>query len=553
MPSKQPNPGRFAFSETDPIDLVRGQSQPAPTGSAMPAQTKIPLDLDSNRQGYSGYVWAIVVTAVIAVSGHTLYGRLELSNIVMVFLLGVVFIATRYGRGPSIFASIFGVAVFDLFFVDPYLSLSPANSQYLITLAAMLIVAVVISNLMANVRSQARVAASRERFATALYAMSKDLAASRSEDDIVSVAVSHLAEEFGGQAAILFPNPAGELCYPALSPAPESLRSADLGLAQWAFRHKRAAGCGTAQQTEAPAVYFPLHDKDSVFGVLALQSAQPQRPFPPEQYKLLDTMLRQISQALVRNRLAEQAKLTQMQVETERLRNALLSAISHDLRTPLATIIGSATALADDEGHLQAADKLELSRAIADEAIRMSNLVNNLLDMARLESGTPELDRQWYPIEEIIGSVLTRQHKALDDRSVKVRMPPGIPMLYADVVMIEQVLTNLLENAIRHSPDGSELEIRVETSHSRANIAIADRGPGIPAGLEDKLFEKFYQTQREAAQSGVGLGLAICRAIVELHGGRIGARNRPDGGAVFEFGLPLEQAPPVLVPEEPVE
>jgi len=240
----------------------------------------------------------------------------------------------------------------------------------------------------------------------------------------------------------------------------------------------------------------------------------------------------------------------QLQVETEGLRNSLLSSISHDLRTPLATIVGSASILAEDDGSLKAEARTELSRAIYDEARRMSNLVGNILDMARLDAGMIKLRKEWYPLEEIIGTVLTRFGNRTDDRQVKVALPPGIPMIYADAVMIEQVLTNLLENALRYTPAGSPLEIAAEMSTDGVEISLADRGPGIPAGLENRLFEKFYRLHDETAQSGVGLGLAICRAIVAVHGGSIRAENRAGGGAIFAFTLPLEQQPPSVAHEE---
>lgn len=500
----------------------------------------------NEHHGWTGYAWAILITAINALIGHVLYERLELSNLAMVFLLGVVFIAMRFGRGPSILASLLGVAIFDLFFVGPYLSLSPANSQYLITLLAMLVVAIVISNLMINVKSQARIATYRERMATALYGMSKALATCQTEQEIVSTAVRHLAQEFNSRAVILFADDAGHLHYPKAPGLPESLRTVDLTLAQWTLDNDRLAG----QNSHDPTLYFPLHDEDKVMGVLALLPSDHGHIGLPEQQPLLETLLRQIAQALSRLRFAEQAKSTQIQIEAERLRNSLLSAISHDLRTPLSTIIGSASALVDDEGHLQAYDRLDLSRAILDEAERMALLINNLLDMARLDAGKIDLNKQWYPVEEIIGSVLTRQHKFLQKRPVKVTMPPGIPMLYVDAVMIEQVLINLIENAIRYTPADSAIEINVDASALATRIVLSDHGPGIPKGLEEKLFEKFYQTRNEAAQSGVGLGLAICRAIMESHGGHISARNRPEGGAVFELELPLDQTPPVLAPED---
>jgi len=300
----------------------------------------------------------------------------------------------------------------------------------------------------------------------------------------------------------------------------------------------------------AKAIYFPIDDGSTVLGVLALVPVNLRRVFLPEQQKLLATFLRLIAQAVTRLRLAEQAKIVQLQIETEGLRNSLLSSISHDLRTPLATIVGSASILAEDDGSLKAEDKIEVSRAIYDEARRMSNLVSNILDMARLDAGTIQLHKEWYPLEEIIGTVLTRFDKRTSDRQVKVTLPPGIPMIYADAVMIEQVLTNLLENALRYTPAGSPLEIAAEMSDDWVEISLADRGPGIPAGLENRLFEKFYRLHDETAQSGVGLGLAICRAIVAVHGGSIRAHNRADGGAIFSFLLPLDLQPPAVAQEE---
>jgi two-component system sensor histidine kinase KdpD len=498
------------------------------------------------KKRYKGYIWAVAVTLLSTVVGNLVFGQLELANLVMVYLLGVVFIATRFGRGPSILTSVLGVGVFDFMFVEPYYSFSVADSQFLITLLAMLVVAIVISNLMVNVRSQAKVASHRERRAAVLYAMSKDLAASQTETDVVSTAVRHLETEFSSRNVILLPDENGRMVYPKSKALAESLLGADLSVAQWVFDHNEMAGQGTNTLPGATAIYFPFQNEDQVLGVLALVPVNLRRVFLPEQQKLLETFLRQIGQAIARIRFAEQARVTHTQIEAERLRNSLLSAISHDLRTPLATIIGSASTLAEEGGQLQPQDRLDLSRAIVDEAERMSSLINNILDMARLDAGALELNRQWHPVEEIVGTVLTVLQKQLVGRKVKVKLPPGIPLLYADSVMIEQVLINLLENAVRYTPAGSELEINAELVERAMKISVADHGPGIPKGKEERLFEKFYQTRHEAAQSGVGLGLAICRAIIEVHGGKIYAQNRPGGGAEFTFVLPLEQTPPVI-------
>jgi two-component system sensor histidine kinase KdpD len=507
----------------------------------------------ARKQGYYlGYLWAAGATLISAVLAKLMHGRFEQSNLAMVFLLGVALVASRFGRGPSVFASVLGVLVFDFFFVTPYHSFAVSDTQYLITLGAMLAVAMLISNLTANVRSQAKVAAHRERRASMLYAMSKDLAAAASEGEIVRTAVRHIYVEFGSQNLILFPDAHGRIVYPQEESIPESLRQTDLSVAQWVFDHNELAGQGTTTLPGTKAVYFPIDDGSTVLGVLALNPVNLRRVFLPEQQKLLATFLRLIAQALTRLRFADQAKKVALQAEAEGLRNSLLSSISHDLRTPLATIVGSASTLAEDTGSLKPEDRKELSRAIYDEARRMSNLVSNILDMARLDAGMIRLHREWYPVEEIIGTVLTRFGKQTAGREVKVALPPGIPLIYCDAVMIEQVLANLLENALRYTPAGSPLEIAAETSADSVEISLADRGPGIPEGLENRLFEKFYRVREETAQSGVGLGLPICRAIVTVHGGSIRVRNRPDGGAIFTFVLPLDQPPPDVLQDEGV-
>jgi two-component system sensor histidine kinase KdpD len=499
-----------------------------------------------SKGNWLGYAWAIAVTVASTALAYLMFGRFELANLIMVFLLGVVYIATRFGRGPSVLASCLGVAIFDLFFVTPYFSFTVSDSQYLVTLMAMLTVAMLISSLMANVRSQAKVAGHRERRATVLYAMSKELTASQNEEEIVRTAVHHVYAEFGSRNVILFPDATGRIVYPTGKALNESLQTADLSVAQWVMDHNEIAGQGTHTLPGAEAIYFPLSNKETMLGVLVLLPVNLRRVFLPEQQKLLETFLGQIAQAVIRVRLTEQARKTQLEMEAERLRNSLLSSISHDLRTPLATIVGSASTLAEEGGAVSAEGRRELSRAIYEEAQRMSSLVNNILDMARLDAGAVELNKQWYPLEEIIGVVLNRLQKHLEGRPVRVKMPPGIPMVYVDTVMIEQVLINLLENALRYTPDHSALDIIAETTPDTVEIAVADHGYGIPKGCENKIFEKFYRVHHEAAQSGVGLGLAICRAIIEAHGGKIQAQNRKTGGAVFSFVIPLEQSPPLM-------
>ncbi len=502
------------------------------------------------KSRYAGYFWGVAIVALCSQFAGVMFGRFDLSNLVLVYLLGIVFVATQFGHGPSVLASLLSVVAFDFFFVEPRYTFSVSDSQYLFTFVVMLLVAMVINNLVVNVRSQAKVAAHRERRASALYAMSKELTASRDEEEIVGIAVRHIHAEFSSRNVILFPDANSRIVYPAGKALPESLRGCDLAVAQWVFDHNEMAGQGTNTLPGANAVYFPLPGADKVIGVLAMLPVNLRRVFLPEQRKLLETFIGQIAQAIERVRSAEQAKNAHIQVEAERLRNSLLSSISHDLRTPLATIVGSSSTLAEDAGTLEPEDRRELSRAICDEALRMSNLVNNILYMARLDAGVVELNRQWHPLEEIIGAVLTRLQQRLEGRQVAVKLPPGLPLVFLDAVMIEQVLFNLLENAARYTPEGSPIEIAAVVSSHALTVSVADRGPGIPKGQELHLFEKFYRAQGERAQSGVGLGLAICRAIIEAHDGYIEAKNRASGGAVFSFVLPLERSPPPVEPEE---
>jgi len=516
-------------------------------GSAQPGLREI---LGKRKKGYlRRYLWATGVILTCTGLARLMFGHFELANLVMVFLLGVMFVATRFGRGPSILASLLSVVSLDFCFINPLYTFSVSDTQYLVTLATMLTVGMLISNLMANVSSQAKVASHRERRAMVLYAMSKELATSQSVDEIVRAAVRHIHTEFGSRNVILLPDASGRVVYPKDRGLRESLYGSDLSVAQWVLDHNEMAGQGTNTLPGSPAVYFPLASHEQVVGVLALLPVNLRRVFLPEQQKLLETFTRQIAQAIVRVHLAERARKSQLQMETERLRNSLLSSISHDLRTPLATIVGSSSALAENDGSLSPQDRAELSGGIYDEALRMSALVNNILDMARLDAGVVELNRQWHPLEEIIGTALNALQKRLEGREVKVTIPPGIPMVYADAVLIEQVLINLLENAVRYTPEGSPLDIKVEVTTFAVEVFVFDRGPGIPKGMESKLFEKFYRARHEAAQSGVGLGLAICRAIIEAHGGTIHAQNRASGGAVFSFMIPQDRQPPAMEQE----
>ncbi|MEQ1545339.1 sensor histidine kinase KdpD [Methyloglobulus sp.] len=504
---------------------------------------------DRSKKRWLGLGWAIGTTTCCSLISWLMTGRFELANIVMVYLLGVVFVAARFGREASILTSFLSVLAFDFFFVDPIHTFSVADAQYLVTFVIMLLVGVVISHLTSNMRAQTKVAAHRERRAKVLYALSEELAVSRTLTDAAKIAVRHIQAEFGGTNVLLLPSEGGRVIYPLESPLSESLRGCDLGVAQWVFDHGQIAGQGTDTLPGANAVYFPMTGYRGVIGVLALRAANLRRVFLPEQRRLLDTFINQIVQTIERVRLSEDAQQSQIRIESESLRNSLLSAISHDLRTPLASIVGAASTLVDKDTQLLQADRQELGLTIYDEALRMSNLTNNILDMARLDAGKAQLNRQWYPLDEIIGGALARLHKKLESRIVNTKLPEGLCLVRLDAVLMEQVLINLLENACKYTPSGSPIDISAERSVHTLKVTVADRGQGIPVGEEEKLFDKFYRLDRESSQSGVGLGLSICKAIVIAHGGLIGANNRPEGGAEFYFVLPMDETLPELEAE----
>jgi two-component system sensor histidine kinase KdpD len=281
-------------------------------------------------------------------------------------------------------------------------------------------------------------------------------------------------------------------------------------------------------------------------GVLGIVTGDSGRFTDAEQRALLDVFANQIASALERGRLAEQAQQAQIQVESERLRSALLSSVSHDLRTPLSVITGAASALAASDSALAASARRDLAQTILEESQRLNRLVRNLLDMTRLSSGAVRVTKEWQPIEGVIGAALGRLEDALRGRNVDARLPPDLPLVPIDGVLVEQLFINLLENASKYSPEGSPIVISARQDGRDIVVEIADRGPGVPPEVAQKIFEKFYRVPRERDGGGAGLGLAICRAIVEAHGGRIWVDRRDGGGAAFRFTLPGDGAPPVV-------
>ena len=486
------------------------------------------------------YVGAALVVAAATGVAALMSPRFELANLVMVYLLGVLVVATRFGRGPSLIASVLSVAAFDFFFVPPRLTFAVSDTQYLVTFAVMLAAAFVISDLATRIRAQADSAREREQRTAALYAMSRDLGRARAVPEIVGTAARHVAEVFATEVAFLLPAPPdGVLTLqsgPAASFDPDA---SDRAVARWVFEHRQPAGLGTATLPGARALYLPLVATRGALGALGVRPADAHAFDAPDQLHQLETFANQTALALERAHLAGEAQQAELHMETERLRNSLLSSVSHDLRTPLAAITGAATTLLAEDARVDDRVRRELLESVRDEAERLNRLVHNLLEMTRLESGALELHREWHSMEEVVGAALRRCNRILTGRRRDVRVPPDLPLVEMDDVLIEQVIINLLDNAAKYTPPGSPISVAVTGDPERVTVEVADHGPGLPPGSEERIFEKFYRSGT-APGRGAGLGLAIAKGIVNAHGGRIWAHHLPEGGAAFFFSLPVK-------------
>jgi two-component system sensor histidine kinase KdpD len=498
---------------------------------------------------WSSYGLGVVGVGMSTGVAWLMFPFFGLANLIMMYLLGVVLVASRYGRGPSILASVLSVAAFDFFFVPPYLSFAVSDVQYLLTFAVMLVVALTISGLAVRTKQQAELARHQERRTAVLYALSRGLATHRGLATLTQLAVQHVREVFDSQTAIFVADLNKRLALQRGEQLFFEFDPKESGVAQWVFEHGERAGLGSDTLPGASALYLPLVGSKGPIGVLAVRPTLATRFLDLEQLHLLEALANQIALALERARLADEAQQAHVSVETERMRNAILSSVSHDLRTPLATITGAASSLLEGRETMEAASRQELVRSIYDEAHRLDRLVRNLLDMTRLEAGAVHLQKEWHPIEEIVGAALTRLEGRLSGHPMKTNFPQNLPLVLLDGVLMEQVLINLLENALKYAPPETAIELAASVSDHTLIVEIADRGPGVPPADEQRIFEKFYRAG-PAREGGVGLGLTICRGVIEAHGGRIWAEKRPGGGAVFRFTLPLNHAQPTVEPEK---
>jgi two-component system sensor histidine kinase KdpD len=492
------------------------------------------------------YEMALLYFVLATALAFLMFPYFELPNLIMVYLVGVMVTAIYCGRGPAILISLLSVLAFDFCFVPPRFTFAVEENHYFITFGVMFLVALVISHLTTVIRRQAEAARLQERQTAAAYDLSRQLAGTRDIKQILQVAVENIAEILGCQVVALLPDEKGRVHVAAGDIASVFYKDIlkEMSVAQGTYETGQMAGWGTQNSPNSEILYVPLQATSATLGVLALRPRDPESPqwLLPEQFRLrfLESLAKQVALALGVERLEKAALAAQVAMETERLRSSLLSSITHDFQTPLAAIMGSASSLLTLQSRLEAEPAREMLQNIYDEAERLSRLVNNLLNIAMLESGSLKLHKELQPLEEVVGAALNRLEKKLADRPVQTSLPADLPMIPLDSALAEQIFINLLENALKYTPPGSPLTIAAMQWGQEVVVEVSDSGPGFPPEDLQMIFEMFERGSRDIGQKGYGLGLSICRAIVQAHGGRIGAENRPGGGATVRFNLPLE-------------
>jgi two-component system sensor histidine kinase KdpD len=524
------------------IDVLVTTGEGAP-GAEPPRPPRPPPSL-------AEFAWAAAIVAVSTGIGELARGSLHLVDQAMLYILGVLLAAGRLSRGPALFAAIASVAAFDFFYVPPFYTFAVEDTRHFLTFAVMMFVGIMVSGLTLRMRRQAEGARQRERRTAALYAMSREFAAGRGVDEIARAAAQCVRDLLECDAVVLVAD-GKDLLVPRGEEAPSlATDERERAVARWAYEHGKEAGRGTQTLPGSQGLYLPLLGSRRTLGVVGVNLAQRGDAPTPSQRQLLETYVAHTALALDRTLLSEEATEATLAAERELTRSGLLSAVSHDVRTPLASIQGSASALIEEGERMDAAARRELLGTIREESGRLGRLVGDLLDLTKLESEGPQVRaREWHPVEELIGAALSRLEEQLKGREVRVDLPGDVLLVRADPLLVEQMLWNLVENATKHTPPGTPIEVGARRIEGGVAIVVADKGPGIPAGEEQRIFEKFYRTADGQRAPGAGLGLAICHAAAKAHGGWIRAENRPDGGARFVVFLPSEAEPPLPAPE----
>lgn len=493
----------------------------------------------ASHAGWREYAWALAVMGCCTLIATFAFPYFSAVNLTMIYLAGVVFVSTRYASGPSAFASVLAALLFNFLFTRPYYTLVIADTQYVVAFAGLLATGLVVSGLAQRVRRQGAAARIRYLQTLALYFMSRKLASLASRDDLAAFAARHVADVFSGDVVVLMPSATGRIEVSARHGEFVADSPNEHAAAQWVFEHQKCAGWNTETLPASQAIYVPLVASEKALGVMGFRPRVREQLLEPEQRHLLETFSTQLAIALERTAFASQAEAARAESEREQIRSSLLSSVSHDFRTPLAAISGAADALIDNATSLDSTTRDELTRSIAEEAGRLNQIFGKLLDMTRIESVGFKLHREPYPVDELVGAALGRMQAVLNRHRIVTEISEDMPMIAVDAVLINEVFANLLENAARYTPDGSTITLRCGLVEEAALIEVLDEGAGLEPGTEKEIFRRFVRKRPPTDRYGTGLGLAICDAIVRLHGGNIGAENRPAGGARFWFTLPI--------------
>lgn len=504
------------------------------------------------------YAMAGGVTMAGTLLAWAIFTPPDLADEALVVLLGVVASAFWFGRGPSAFAAVLAVLAFNYFFTEPRFTFAVADRRYLITFGVMLAVGLIVGNLAARTRNQALQARERERRTAALFALARELSAAQDARAVASIGARHVADLIGAEVVVAVARGVdrSDLDPLGIHGAMEWYDERERGVSQWAFANARPAGLATAQVPSAAARHMPLATPTSRLGALSVRPRDPSSLAATPALLTLETCAHQIASALERVELGESAQRARLDAERERLRAALLSSVSHDLRTPLASITGAASALEQSPSHLDEATRREMARTIVEESERLSSLISNLVFATRLESGAIALRREWTTVEEMVGVGLARHRAALRERPFRARIDDHLPLLSVDSSLLPQVIHNLVENSLRYTPAGTPIDLSAWATDTSVVVRIADEGPGLATDEASRVFQRFYRGRAartpDATQSsavGMGLGLTIAEGVVLAHGGRIWAEPNTPQGVAFLFSLPIDRQQPSLPAE----
>jgi two-component system sensor histidine kinase KdpD len=494
------------------------------------------------------YLYGLGLVAATTLVGLPLRSFIDPTNLVMLYLLAVVLAALWLGRYPAVLVSLLSVLAFDLVFVQPYHTLAVADAQFVLTFIALLGVGLLISTLTAQAREQATAAQDRATHTRTLYELSRDLTMVLNPADVTRTVMNHIDRVFRGDAVVLLAQ--GQSLEPALDSPGFDLNTDEWDAATSVYRRGQAAGRDTDTLSEVKGTYLPLSSTQGMVGVLGFQSAGQAGPLTPEQWRLLEAFASLTAQALTRIELTREVRQAQLLRESEKLQAALLNSISHDLRTPLASITGALSSLRDDAAYLDEEARALLVNTAWEQANRLDDFVGNLLDMTRLEAGVRKVQPELCDVQDLVGVALERLGNRLEGRALCLEVPDALPPVPMDLPLMAQALVNLLDNALKYSPLDRPITIRAEAADSELRLVVADEGPGIPEEDVARIFDKFYRAQHSAEVTGTGLGLPISKGIVEAHGGRIWAANRAGGGAVFTIVLPAASPSNPPIPTE---